>query len=142
MNKKSILVKQIQQISGIESVELIMIEPCTPDHMLIHVYLDPESVVDRLSTEEVALRNYQATEKRGQINENTSFWDFTNKLDEEINELKLSSGYLIDGINETKTFDPKELADISLVCDAMAIYYGIDLQAEKESKMKYNEVRK
>ena len=39
-------------------------------------------------------------------------------------------------------FDPKELADISLVCDAMAIHYGIDLQKEKELKMFVNEKRK
>ena len=136
MNKKSILKKQIQQLIGVECVELVCVEPETPDHAVFHVYFDPESVIDRLTSGEVALRNYQATEKRGLINDKTTFYDFIKKIDEETNELYNSA-------NENQSeFDKKELADISLVCDAMALHYGIDLQAEKEAKMRINETRK
>jgi len=134
MNHKSTLIKSIQNIAGIEGVNLLAISPESNDFMVVEIYFDPVSVCNRLTPEEVAHRNYAATEKRGLINVYTDFFDFTNKLDEEVNELKLS--YL------AKTFDPSELADISLVCDAMAIHYGIDLQAEKEAKMLFNELRK
>lgn len=134
MNKKLILKKQIEQLAGIEAVELVCVEPETPDHAVFHVYFDPELVVDRLTPEEVSLRNYQATEKRGLINEKTTLWDFIDKIEEEKNELFHTCN--------NGEFDASELADISLVCDAMALHYGIDLQAEKEAKMKYNEKRK
>ena len=135
MNTKSILLKQINQLPGIENVELIAIEPEEPDYILAHIYFDPASVVDRLTAEEVALRNYNATVKRGQINEKTSFYNFISKLDEEVSELYKSANA------DNSKFDPSELADISLVCDAMAIHYAIDLQAEKEKKMIVNENR-
>jgi len=140
MNKKSILISQIQQLSGVEGVELIMVEPCEDNYALVHIYFDPKSIVNRLTPEEVSQRNYAATEKRGLINNTTTFVDFRHKLLEEVHELTVSwnSNKFIDCGGE---FDPSELADVSLVCDAMAIHYGIDLQAEKEKKMRYNEKR-
>jgi len=133
MSKKSILKKQFEQLYGVESIEIIPVHPNRRNYMLCHVYFDPESVVDRLSPEEVALRNYEATNKRGLINDDTTIYDFITKIDEECSELYESI--------ENNTIDPSELADISIVCDSMAIHYGIDLQAEKEAKMYKNETR-
>jgi len=134
-NPKSILLKQIQQIQGIEGCEIVIVEPYLDDYMLCHVYFDPKTVVDRLTPDEVALRNYNATVKRNLINDKTTIEDFVCKLHEESEELWESS-------NSGKcTIDPSELADISIVCDSMAIHYGIDLQAEKEAKMYKNETR-
>ena len=135
-SKKSILIKQIQQLQGIEGVELIMVEPCEDNYMRCHIYFDPESVVDRLTPEDVALRNYNATVKRGLINSETTKQDFIDKMKEEISELELAL------LNNDKFNENEELADIRLVCDAMAIHYGIDLQKEKELKMLINEKRK
>lgn len=135
MTPKAIIKKQIEQLPGIESVELVCVEPETSDHVCIHVYFDPESIVDRLTPEKVAQRNYNATVRRGQINERTSFGDFLNKIKEETNELELEATC-------NNQFGKTELADISLVCDAMALHYAIDLQAEKERKMIFNELRK
>lgn len=141
-NPKTTLIKQIQQLAGVENVSHLLISPESNDFMVVEIYLDPESVVDRLTPEEIVLRNYEATEKRGLINNKTNFFDFTNKLDEEVNELKLSYKLLWPKpFEEHCRFDASELADISLVCDAMALHYGIDLQAEKEAKMRINETR-
>lgn len=134
MEKKSILVRQIQQLAGVEGVELIMVEPCEPDYMLVHINFDPDSVVDRLTPEEVAQRNYAATERRGLITMDTEIFEFSDKIHEEATELFKSIHSL--------GFDPSELADVSLVCDAMALHYAIDLQSEKERKMLINETRK
>ena len=160
MNKKSILKNQIEQLAGVESVELVCVEPETLDHAVFHVYFDPESVVDRLTPEEVALRNYNATVKRGLINDKTTIMDFIKKIKEEQKELKRSYSifklkaltlkykilFLFKRLFKSKKtelpFDSSELADISLVCDAMAIHYGIDLMAEKQAKMYINETRK
>ena len=80
-----------------------------------------------------AQRNYNATVRRGQITGGTTARDFIKKLYEEVLELDESD----DGFN----FDEKELADASLVCDAMAIHFGIDLNKVKYEKMLYNEQR-
>jgi len=135
-NPKSILINQIQQISGVENVSHLLISPESNDFMVVEIYFDPESVVDRLTPEEVQRRNYNATYKRGLINKRTTFLDFTCKISEELDELENSTDDYDHSI-----FDHSELADISLVCDAMALHYGIDLQAEKEAKMRYNETR-
>ena len=145
MTPKAIIKKQIEQLPGIESVELVCVEPETSDHVTIHVYFDPVSIVDRLTPEEVAQRNYKATERRNykaterrrQINEKTTIQYFIDKIFEEANELDVSHFE-----SKLTTFDPSVLADISHVCDAMAIHYAIDLQAEKEKKMLINELRK
>jgi len=56
-------------------------------------------------------------------------------MKEEISELELAL------LNNDKFNENEELSDISHVCDAYALNYGIDLQSEKESKMRYNETR-
>ena len=122
MNKKSILIQSIQKIAGVEGVSLLAISPESPDFMVVEIYFDPETVVDRLTPEEVALRNYNAQI----ISNNTCVLEFTDQIQEGVKQLLDS--YMAD------TFDISKLADISLVCDAMAIHYGIDLQAEKEKK--------
>jgi len=142
MNHKSTLIKSIQNIAGVDGVNLLAISPESPDFMVVEIYFDPETVIDRLTPEEVALRNYNATVKRGLITDLTKVFDFCGKINEELNELTESVDYIPKNGTYEVTFDEKELADISLVCDAMAIHYGIDLQAEKEAKMRYNEQRK
>jgi len=130
---KSNLIKVIQDLSGVVSVEPFHIAPDEPDQLFCIVTFDEKEL--RLSAEEVALRNYNATVRRGKINDNTSVFDFCEKIGEELGELTVSCMY------KTK-FDPKELADIVIVCESMALHYGIDLQKEKESKMLFNETRK
>ena len=140
MDKKSILINQIHQLLGVEGVSHICVSPEEPDLMLVEIHIDPESVVEKIAPEEVALRNYNAALRRGQINDQTTFIDFSNKLSEEVEELS-------DSWNSNKFIDcnggfyASELADISHVCDSIAIHYGIDLQAEKEAKMLKNEIR-
>lgn len=85
---------------------------------------------------EIQKRNYAATVKRGQIDKFTSFEQFINKLNEETEELNQS---WLD--NQKSDFDPLELADIVLVCTAMAEHYSIDLQGLMREKTLYNEIR-
>lgn len=136
MRPKSIIKKQIEQIPGIEFVDLICVDPETPEYVLVHIYFDPECIMDRLTPEEVAQRNYKATERRNLINDRTTKQDFIYKLKEEISELELAI------LNKDKFNENEELADISHVCDSYAQHYGIDLPAEKERKMYVNEKRK
>ncbi len=87
-----------------------------------------------MEIQEIIDRNYQATVKRGQITKATDAYDFGEKLNEEVYELNESVSF-----NE---FDESELADIALVCFAMAKHYYIDLLKVMEEKMLYNENRK
>lgn len=140
MNKKHLLIRQIQQLAGVENVSHLLISPESNDFMVVEIYFDPKTVEDRLTTEEVAIRNYNATVKRGLINERTTLNDFLDKLEEEVNEFHESFDY--PKLGEHGIFiDTSELADISLVCDSIAQHYAIDLQKEKELKMLYNELR-
>lgn len=134
-SKKKIIANAIRNIVGVESVELIAVSPETPEHIFCHIYIDTKSVVERLTPEEVQRRNYNATVKRGLITSETQIPDFIRKINEEEREL-------IESWNtKESTFDASELADIVITCESMALHYGIDLQAEKEAKMKINETR-
>lgn len=135
MNKR--LIRLIQSIPGVVTVEPWSIDEADENQITVTIVFEPKEF--RLTPEEVALRNYNATVRRGQINDKTTFYDFWDKIDEESNELFHSSSNLD---NSDIGFDPVELADISIVCDCMSIHYGIDLQLEKEKKMLFNEVRK
>lgn len=140
-NPKTTLIKQIQQLAGVENVSHLLISPESDDFMVVEICFSPESVVDRLTPEEVAIRNYEATIKRGKINDYTKFGEFTDKIKEEIEELIES--YDPPTIAEVGIkFDASELADIVITCESLALHYGIDLQAEKEKKMFINEQRK
>jgi len=134
-NPKTILISQIQQLSGVEGVELIMVEPCEDNYILCHVYFDPESVVDRLTHEEVQRRNYNANVRRGKITSKTTKLQFAYKAMEEIREL-IKAIKLKDEENEKE-----ERADVVHVMEAMAYHFAHDLQLSKELKMYVNETR-
>lgn len=93
-----------------------------------------------MNFEEIIDRNYKATVKRGQINALTTFEDFISKLNEEVNELDLSELPFNNESTYTE-FDHKELADVILVCLAMAKHYNIDILKVMEQKVIYNENR-
>lgn len=80
-------------------------------------------------------RNYAAQIRRGQITSDTTFSDFKLKIHEELKEL--SNSYY-----ENVNFDPKELADIILVCFSMAKHFNIDIMQVLSDKVAYNEKRK
>ena len=88
-----------------------------------------------MTIQEITDRNYSATVKRGQITDKTQAYNFTSKINEENNELDESI------YNCGREFDKSELADITLVCFAMAKHYNIDLIKTMEDKMLYNEKR-
>lgn len=88
-----------------------------------------------MELQEIIDRNYAATVRRGQINDNTSNLEFIEKLEEEVKELKYS--LMFDG-----SFDKLELADVELVCTAMAKHNNIDSLKVMEEKMLFNEKRK
>jgi len=86
---------------------------------------------------DITNRNYEATKRRGLITNSTSMFEFVNKMHEEVNELH-------DSYNTARIrciFDPSVLADITLVCFAMAEHYGIDLIEEMRKKTEFNETR-
>lgn len=134
-NPKSILLNQIKQLSGVENVSHLLISPESDDFMVVEIHLDTETVVDKLTPEEVQRRNYNANVRRGKITDKTTKLDFAYKALEEINEL-------IESINNGDEENEKtERADIVHVIEAMSYHDGFDLQAEKERKMKINEQR-
>lgn len=79
---------------------------------------------------DITHRNYEATKRRGLISDKTTQPAFVNKLKEEVIELE-----------EADCDDWSELADIALVCFAMAEHYGIDLIEEMRKKTEFNETR-
>lgn len=91
---------------------------------------------EKMTIQEIIDRNYTATVRRGQITDKTSAYEFTSKINEENNELDESI------YNCGKLFDENELADVALVCFAMAKHYNIDLIKVMGEKMLYNEIRK
>lgn len=80
--------------------------------------------------EDITHRNYEATKRRGLITDKTTQEDFAIKLREEVQELY-----------ESDPNDWSELADVALVCFAMAEHYGIDLVEEMRKKTEFNETR-
>jgi hypothetical protein len=87
-----------------------------------------------MTIEEIIKTNYQATVKRGLITPETTKQEFIDKMREEIYELQ----HEID----TPFFDEKmqslELADIILVCLAMAEHFNIDILKVMAEKANYN----
>ena len=90
---------------------------------------------EKMTIHEIIDRNYAATVRRGQIVSFTQAHEFIEKLFEEVYELDYSTK--IDN-----SFDENELADVALVCFAMAKHYNIDLIKVMGEKMLYNEIRK
>ncbi|NDP22624.1 MAG: hypothetical protein GZ091_16315 [Paludibacter sp.] len=88
-----------------------------------------------MEIKEILVRNYYATKRRGQITDKMKTLDFVLKIEEEFNELLSSTD------NNSNDFDIKELADIVLVCFAMAKHNDKDLLKVMEEKMLFNEKR-
>ena len=88
---------------------------------------------------ELADRNYNAQLKRGTITDKTIGDDFLCKIQEEIDEL--ADSYTRYLYLEKEQIDEKELADIILVCLAMAKHFKIDIFKVLEEKVVYNENR-
>jgi NTP pyrophosphatase (non-canonical NTP hydrolase) len=84
---------------------------------------------------EIINRNYKATVKRGLITPKTNFYEFTEKLNEERQELNLAH------LNSDKLNESEELADVILVCLAMAKHFEIDILKALEEKIIFNENR-
>jgi NTP pyrophosphatase (non-canonical NTP hydrolase) len=80
-------------------------------------------------------RNYAAQVKRGQINNESTFGNFSDKIQDELNEFNESY------IQTNKDFDSKELIDIMLVCFSVAKHFGIDWQQIMTDKVEFNEKR-
>ena len=127
MNKNSII-ESIQNIAGVESVSNLCITTESEKSMCVAIHL-------MLTPEEVALRYYNSLVKSEKINDETTTFDFVNKITNESVNL-----YSLLQLNSTE-FDASKLAEISLLCDAMSIHYGIDLNKEKEAVMLKNEQR-
>ena len=87
-----------------------------------------------MTIQEITDRNYAATVRRGQITRNTIADDLVKKIDEE--NVELWGSVISDTL-----FDPSELADVALVCFAMAKHFDIDLIEAMKEKMLYNETR-
>ena len=125
MNKNTII-ESIQSISGVESVSHLCISPESENIMVVELHL-------RLSPEEVILRNYNALVKSKEINDETTKYDFVDKIKYSASVLELST------YNKDKFSEGELLADLSLLLDSYALHYGIDLQLEKEAVMLKNE---
>ena len=130
---KSKLIKTIQDLSGIVSVEPFHTSPDEPDELCCIITFEAENL--RLSPDEVAIRNYNAQLRRKTITDKTVKLDFIYKAIEELKELETAI------INDDEENEKEELSDCSLIWDSYALNYGIDLQKEKELKMIYNELR-
>ena len=89
-----------------------------------------------MELKEIIKRNYEATVKRGQITNKTEAYHFSDKIGQELVELEISLN-----VSKVNPFDPKELADIVLVCHSMAIHFGYDLVKIMEEKSLFNEQR-
>lgn len=90
-----------------------------------------------MDLKEIQKRNYQATVKRGLINETTTKKDFIYKIFEELCELNISAKEMV-----LEQFDEIELADIIIVCLCMAKHFNVDIEKVMEKKTLYNEKRK
>lgn len=93
-----------------------------------------------MEIKEITKRNYQAQVRRGLITPKTDTIKFLRKLFEEGEELAQS--FYKKREREIPDFDKVELADVALVCFAIAEHYKIDLIKEMENKMLFNETRK
>jgi len=90
-----------------------------------------------MTIKEIIDRNYAAQIKRGQITTKSDIDTFWWKIDSELHELADSVTLM-----KPNEFDPKELADIILVCLSMSKHYNIDIVKVLEEKTLYNETRK
>jgi len=80
--------------------------------------------------------NYKSIVDRGFITPTTTLFEFLDKLDEEVEELKTESE-----IPKQYSNLPEELADVIMVCLNMAKHYNIDIEQEIKNKIKINKHR-
>lgn len=80
--------------------------------------------------------NYKSIVDRGFITPTTTLFEFLDKLDEEVKELKTESE-----IPKQYSNLPEELADVIMVCLNMAKHYNIDIEQEIKNKIKINKHR-
>lgn len=79
-------------------------------------------------------QNYSSIIKRGLITNDTTMYDFIDKIFEEAYELQ-------DFADKNQSVDPEEIADIILVCLNMARHYNIDIEKELVKKIIKNQNR-
>jgi NTP pyrophosphatase (non-canonical NTP hydrolase) len=84
-------------------------------------------------TKDKIKEHYKITVNRGLIHPGTSFKEFTNKIQEELNEV-INEGETGKGLN-------KEIADVILTCYNMAYHYSIDIEKELLEKIEINKNR-
>ncbi len=80
--------------------------------------------------------NYKSIVDRGFITPTTTLFEFLDKLDEEVEELKTESE-----IPKQYSNLPEELADVVMVCLNLAKHYNIDIEQEIKAKIKINKQR-
>jgi len=80
--------------------------------------------------------NYKSIVDRGFITPTTTLFEFLDKLDEEVKELKTESE-----IPKQYSNLPEELADVIMVCLNLAKHYEIDIEKEIKNKIKINKYR-
>ena len=85
--------------------------------------------------------NYQSIVDRGLISPTTTLFEFLDKLDEEVKELKYSIVDYVDYDSQKFNNVKEELADVIMVCFNMAKHYDVDIKQEIKNKIKINKYR-
>jgi NTP pyrophosphatase (non-canonical NTP hydrolase) len=86
--------------------------------------------------QDIISANYQSIVDRGFITPTTTLFQFLDKLDEEVEELKKEAL-----ISKEWNNLPEELADVILVCLNLAKHFDIDIEQELKNKIRINEYR-
>jgi|TARA_R100000081_G_C4796419_1_gene161167 NTP pyrophosphatase (non-canonical NTP hydrolase) len=86
--------------------------------------------------QDIISANYQSIVDRGFITPTTTLFEFLDKLQEEVEELKKEAL-----ISKEWSNLPEELADVILVCLNMAKHYNIDIEQEIKNKIRINDYR-
>ena len=91
--------------------------------------------------EDLISDNYQSIVDRGLISPTTTLFEFLDKLDEEVKELKYSIVDYVDYDSQKFNNVKEELADVIMVCLNMANHYNIDIEEEIKNKIEINKQR-
>ena len=89
--------------------------------------------------------NYKSIVDRGLIAPSTNYFEFIDKLDEEVKEFKVSLDWFMR--TDKLGFKPmhmdvcEELADVIMVCLNFAKHYNIDIEQEIKNKIQTNKQR-
>ena len=80
--------------------------------------------------------NYKSIVDRGLIAPSTNYFEFLNKIKEEVEELNK------EALKPRPISNlPEELADVIMVCFNMAKHYNIDIEQEIKNKIEVNKQR-